>query len=163
MATDTTFLSHYNTALSWNLMLKGTDLFLDDRAFINQLKAAIPNKLFSHARDKGLTREYNLKAFKAGLVEVDKRQLNDRKQIRDEAEDIAQKHFGSVLTVSAASALPKAAYSSNTTERNRTKPVAAFIDPAWQDDNSADDKVAAVLPSAVIEDASDDLDPMLND
>ncbi|KAG6864456.1 hypothetical protein C0991_009383, partial [Blastosporella zonata] len=249
MATDTTFLSHYNTALSRNLMLKGTDLFLDDRAFINQLKATIPNELFSRARDEGLTREYNLKAFKSGLVEVDKRRLNDRKRIRDEAEDIAQKRFGSsaafnrqvpptatrprtagpppsttfhgnplpnavrlkaltereraylmetrgclkcrqpntshrasdcpngfpdptfvlhiptsfkASTLPSASTTPKPAYNSNTAEKNRTKPVAAFVDSNWAEGESGDDEVAAVLPSAVIEDPSNDSDPTLN-
>ncbi|KAG6851730.1 hypothetical protein C0991_006646, partial [Blastosporella zonata] len=95
MSTNTTFLSHYNTALGQNLMLKGTDMFLDDRAFINQLKSSIPTELYALARDEGLTREYDLKKFKAGLVEVDKKRVNDRKRIRNEAEDVARKRFGS--------------------------------------------------------------------
>ncbi|KAG6852450.1 hypothetical protein C0991_011869 [Blastosporella zonata] len=227
MATDTTFLSHYNTALSRNLMLKGTDLFLDDRAFINQLKAAIPNELFSRARNEGLTREYDLKAFKSGLVEVDKRRLNDQKRpatalrvrtagqtpsttfhnnplpntarlkaLTERERAYLMETWGclkcrqpntghrasdwpngfpdptfvlhipalfKVSTLPSASITPKPAYSLSTTKKNRTKPVAAFVDSNWAEEDSGDNEVAAVLPSAVIEDPSDDSDPTLND
>ncbi|KAG6851580.1 hypothetical protein C0991_007936 [Blastosporella zonata] len=66
-------------------------------------------------------------------------------------------------TLPSASITPKPAYSSSTTEKNRTKPVTVFVDSNWAEGDSGDDEVAVVLPSAVIEDPSDDSDPTLND